>query len=108
MTVMDQTAPARSLQQRMAALEHANRIRMARAQLKRDIVARRARAVDVLTAPPEWAHTMRVLDLLLAIPKVGRVKAMRMLNRHGISPSKTLGGLTVRQFDALLGELDGR
>jgi hypothetical protein len=105
MTVMDQAAPARSHEQRMQALERANRTRTARAELKRHVRAGRLSASEVLVNPPQYAETMRVLDLLLAIPKIGRVKAMRMLNRHSVAPSKTIGGLSARQRGALLAAL---
>lgn len=90
-------APERSLDQRLAALDRANEIRMARAQLKRDVKAGRRSVRDVLLDPPDWAATMHVLDLLLAAPKVGRVKANKVLQLSRVSPSKTLGGMTTRQ-----------
>jgi hypothetical protein len=90
-------APERSLQQRMDALEEANRIRIYRANMKRDIHAGRRCARAVLEAPMEQVATMKVVDLLLAMPRVGRVKANKVLGRARVSPSKTLGGLTERQ-----------
>jgi hypothetical protein len=38
-----------------------------------------------------------VFDLLLAVPKYGRVKVNKILSQCRISPSKTLGGLSERQ-----------
>lgn len=97
-TVMNYVvAPERSLAQRLDALAEANRIRTTRAQLKRDMKAGRAHGLGVLVDPPEWAETMRVLDLLMAMPKVGRVKANKALAKCRVSPSKTLGGMTERQ-----------
>jgi hypothetical protein len=90
-------APERSLQQRMDALAIANEVRTRRAQLKRDLKAGRVDVLDLLLEPPEWIETMKVFDLLLAMPKVGRVKANKVLGRARVSPSKTLGGLTERQ-----------
>jgi hypothetical protein len=72
-----------ALQQRMAALAKADRVRLARAQLKRDLKKRRVSICDVLADPPEWIETMPVLQLLLAVPKVGRVKATAMLGAAG-------------------------
>lgn len=101
MTVMDArtlaVAPERSLDQRMSALEEANRIRVLRAQLKRDLKAGRVNVLDVLEEPPEWAQTMKLFDLLLAVPKLGRVKVHKALNRTRCSPSKTVGGMSQRQ-----------
>jgi hypothetical protein len=89
--------PERSLAQRMDALTRANVIRTRRAQLKRDLKAGRASIEDVLLEPPEYMATAKVFDFLLATPKYGRVKANRVLVQAGVSPSKTLGGMTARQ-----------
>jgi len=97
--------PERSLDQRMAALERANGIRSARAQLKRDLKAGRARITELLSSPPEYVLTAKVFDMLLAVPKYGRVKANRVLNQCRISPAKTIGGLSERQRDELVNRL---
>jgi hypothetical protein len=89
--------PARSLDQRMEALQRANVIRIARAQLKRDLKSGVASISALLSDPPEWVLTAKVFDLLLAVPKCGRVKAGRLLTTCRISQSKTVGGLSERQ-----------
>jgi hypothetical protein len=98
-------APKRSLDQRMAALERANGIRSARAQLKRDLKAGRVKIIDLLGDPPEYVMTAKVFDMLLAVPKYGRVKANRVLNQCRISPAKTIGGLSERQRGELVSRL---
>jgi hypothetical protein len=90
-------APERSLQQRMDALQRANIIRMRRAQLKRDLKAGRHTIHDLLLEPPEFVETAKVFDMLLAVPKYGRVKVNKVLQQCRISPSKTIGGLSARQ-----------
>ncbi len=90
-------APLRSLDQRMEALKRANDIRVRRAQLKRDLKDGRASIEGVLLDPPEYVETAKVLDMLMAVPKFGRVKAARLLNQCRISQSKTVGGLSDRQ-----------
>lgn len=90
-------APERTQQQRTAALIKANRIRLKRAQLKRDLKHKRVSPLDLLHEPPEWIETMKLNDLLLAVPKYGRVKVTRLLRDHRISPSITVGGLSSRQ-----------
>ena len=107
-TVLTIATPEGSIAQRLAALEHANHIRSWRAQLKRDLKADRIDLVDLLVAPPELLQTAKVFDFLLAVPKIGRVKANTILRQHDVSPSKTIGGLTNRQRDALIGALRGR
>lgn len=92
----------RSLDQRMEALQLANEIRTYRARLKQDVAARRRDFGSLLMRPPEKAQTMKVWDLMLAIPGIGRGKADRALRRARVSPSKTLSGLTMRQRRDLL------
>lgn len=89
--------PDRSLEQRMSALESANVIRSKRARFKRDLKAGHKKAHDYLLEPPQWLETMKIIDLLLAVPKYGRVKANKMLQVSRISPSKTIGGMSHRQ-----------
>jgi hypothetical protein len=95
-------APERSLDQRMEALKRANDIRTSRAQLKRDLKAGRKTIHDLLDSPPEYVMTAKVFDMLLAVPKYGRVKANRVLNQCRISPAKTIGGLSERQRGELV------
>src|SRR5438270_14097842 len=90
-------APERSLTQRMDALKRANDIRTRRASLKRDLKAGRVHIHGLLLDPPEYLETAKVFDLLLAVPKYGRVKVNRILTQCRISPSKTIGGLSQRQ-----------
>jgi hypothetical protein len=90
-------APLRSLDQRMEALKRANDIRVKRAQLKKDLKDGRVQIERVLLDPPDWVETAKVFDMLMAVPKLGRVKAARLLNSCRISQSKTVGGLSERQ-----------
>jgi hypothetical protein len=98
-------APERSLNQRMDALQKANHIRTRRAQLKRDLKASRVSIHTLLLDPPEFLETAKVFDMLLAVPKYGRVKANKILQTCRISPSKTIGGLSDRQRAELVGML---
>jgi hypothetical protein len=96
-------APARSRDQRMEALKRANDIRVKRAQLKRDLKDGQAKIEDILRRPPEYVATAKVFDILMAVPKFGRVKAGRFLTQARISQSKTVGGLSDRQRAELIG-----
>ena len=51
--------------------------------------------------------TAKVIDLLMAVPKRGKIKSARIMEQCRISPSKTLGGLSERQRTALLSILSG-
>jgi hypothetical protein len=95
-------APERSLAQRLEALKRANDIRTRRARLKRDLKAGRVQIQQLLLDPPDYILTAKVFDLLLAVPKYGRVKANRILTQCRISPSKTIGGLSERQRGELV------
>jgi hypothetical protein len=96
-------APLRSLDQRMEALKRANDIRVRRAQLKKDLKTGSVNIDDILKNPPEYVSTAKVFDILMAVPKFGRVKAARFLNQCRISQSKTVGGLSERQRAELIG-----
>ena len=98
-------APERSLTQRMDALQRANEIRTKRAQLKRDLKGGRVSIHDLLLEPPEYVETAKVFDMLLAVPKYGRVKVNKVLQTCRISPSKTIGGLSQRQRTELVSML---
>ncbi|HVM18069.1 MAG TPA: integration host factor, actinobacterial type [Gaiellaceae bacterium] len=99
-------APVRSLDQRMEALKRANDIRVRRAQLKKDLKDGRVRVETILSNPPEYVETAKVFDILMAVPKFGRVKAARFLNQCRISQSKTVGGLSERQRAELIALFD--
>ena len=90
----------------MEALKRANEIRVRRAQLKKDLKDGRLQIEAVLRDPPEYVGTAKVFDILMAVPKFGRVKASRFLNQCRISQSKTVGGLSERQRAELLGLFD--
>ena len=90
----------------MDALRRANEIRVRRAQLKKDLKAGQARIQDILREPPDYVSTAKVFDMLVAVPKFGRVKATRFLNQCRISQSKTVGGLSERQRTELVALFD--
>jgi hypothetical protein len=100
-------APERSLAQRMDALRRANDIRTRRAKLKPAVKAGRQDAASLILNPPDYLESMKALDLVLCLPKHGRVKATKALNSSRISPVKTLGGMTQRQREELVRALGG-
>ena len=86
----------------MRALRRANEIRSARAQLKRDLKAGKVRIGQLLLDPPEYVLSAKAFDMIVAVPKYGRVKANKILTQCRISPSKTIGGLSERQRGELV------
>jgi hypothetical protein len=97
--------PARTHEQRMRALRRANEIRSKRAQLKRDLKAGKTRVESLLRDPPAYVLSAKAFDMILAVPKYGRVKANKILTQCRISPSKTIGGLSARQRGELVSQL---
>ena len=55
---------------------------------------------------PRNLETAKVFDMLLALPKVGSVKATRILNGCRVSSSKTFGGPSERRRAELAGRLN--
>lgn len=97
--------PDRSPSQRLEALKLANAVRTERATLKRDLKAGRIQIETVLAGPPECVHSAKVADIMLAVPRYGRVKVAKVLQRCRISPSKTVIGLSERQRGELIDAL---
>ncbi|NLG66424.1 MAG: hypothetical protein GX536_01780 [Actinobacteria bacterium] len=97
--------PARTQQQRLEALARANAVRTLRSQLKDRLKRGEERLEDILLAPPEYVHSANVLELLMALPQVGPVRAGRILEACRVSASKTVIGLTPRQRTELLNHL---
>ncbi len=58
--------------------------------------------MTILADPPACVRTARVRDVLLVLPKIGPVRAGRILAQCGIAHSKTLGSLTDRQRGDLI------
>lgn len=86
----------------MEALQRANEIRSKRAQLKKQLKDGALSIAEVISSPPEYIQTAKVIDLLMAVPRCGKVRATRYLNQCRIAQGKTIGGLTERQRDELL------
>jgi hypothetical protein len=102
MTKTQSQTPERSLDQRMEALRRANEIRSRRAQLKKDLKDGQVHITDIIEEPPDYVLTAKVFDMLMAVPKYGKVKATRFLNHCRISQGKTIGGLSERQRSELV------
>jgi hypothetical protein len=101
------TAPTRSLDQRMDALTRANQVRTQRAALKADLKRGAVNIRGVLASPPDYLLTAKVIDVLMAAPKCGRVKSARIMDLCRVSSSKTVGGLSERQRNELIGYFGG-
>jgi len=93
--------------QYMRALERANKVRLARAELKRRISTAEIDITDVLIDCPWEAESMAVADLLLSQRRWGQTRCRKFLAQLPMSEKKTLGSLTDRQRQTLVAMLRG-
>ena len=98
------TAPAA---QHMRALAQANRVRLARAELKRQVAEGETSVADVVLSCPWQAESMTISDLLMSQHRWGRTRCRRFLASIPMSETKTVGTMTDRQRRALAGMLVG-
>lgn len=94
--------------QRLRALEHANAIRLARAELKRRIAEGQVSAAEVILECPDAARRWTISELLLSQRRWGSTRCRKFLERNGVSEIKPIGALTERQRRLLAEELSGR
>ena len=95
-------------QQHLRALEYANRVRLARARMKRKIAAGELSAADVVLTCPWQAHSMSVSHLLMSQKRWGRTRCRRLLVSLGVPENKQIGTLTERQRLALAAVLTAK
>ena len=91
--------------QHMQALQRANAVRLARAELKRRIALGEITAADVILGNPWEAESMTVSDLLTSQRRWGHTRCRRLLQCIPMSENKTIGSMTERQRHALAQEL---
>ena len=94
--------------QHMEALAHANRVRLARASLKRAILAGQADVIEVIRTCPWEVETMTVGELLRSQRRWGRARARKFLSSLALNENRQLGRLTERQRGVLAGELEAK
>ena len=91
----------------MRALEQANRVRLARAELKRQVAESETTAAEIVSACPWEAERMTIADLLMSQHRWGRTRCKRFLASIPMSETKTIGSMTDRQRRALAARLNG-
>ncbi len=94
--------------QHMQALAHANRVRLARASLKRDIASGAVDAAVIVRQCPWEVHSMTVGELLRSQRRWGRTRARKFLFSVAVNENRQLGRLTSRQRDLLAEELEAK
>src|ERR671927_389512 len=91
----------------MRALAQANRVRLARAELKRQVAEGEITVGDIVLSCPWEAESMAIADLLMAQHRWGRTRCRRFLSSIPMSETKTVGSMTERQRHALAARLRG-
>lgn len=86
----------------MRALERANQVRLARADLKRRVAAGELEAAGVILECPWEAHSMAIADLLMSQRRWGRTRCRKFLASVPLSENKTIGSMTERQRQELV------
>jgi hypothetical protein len=83
--------------QRLQALERANRVRAARAELKRRIAADELTAAEVILSSRWEIENMAIGEVLVSQRHWGVVRSRGFLARLGLGAGKTIGSMTTRQ-----------
>jgi hypothetical protein len=94
--------------QRLRALERANEIRLARAELKRRIAEGDLSAAEVILERPSAAISWEIGELLMSQRRWGSSRCRKFLLRNQISETKAVGALTDRQRRLLADQLSLR
>lgn len=102
------TAVPAAAPQHIRALELANRVRLARAALKREVQAGKKPAQEIVRTCPWEAETMSVSELLRAQDRWGRTRTRKFLVPLALNENRQIGRLTVRQREALAGALEAK
>ena len=83
--------------QHMRALERANQVRLARAELKRRVASGEIGVAEVILECPWEADSMAVSDLLMSQRRWGQTRCRKFLAQIPMSEQKTVGSMTERQ-----------
>jgi hypothetical protein len=91
----------------MRALARANRVRLARAELKRQVSESELSVAEVVLTCPWEAESMTISELLMSQHRWGDTRCRRFLAALPMSETKTIGSMTDRQRRALAAMLGG-
>jgi hypothetical protein len=89
----------------MRALERANLVRLARAELKREIARGDRDPSQVVQDCPWETESMTLAELLTSQRRWGRTRARKLLVGVALTENKRLGTLTPRQRELLAATL---
>lgn len=96
------TAAEGHIPQKMRALDKANRIRLDRAEVRKEVrslpqTEGRLKVAAVIEDPPECTARMEIGDLVGEIRRWGSTRTRKFLGRFNIAETKHIGSLTERQ-----------
>lgn len=94
--------------QHLKALQRANRVRLARAALKRQVASGERSAAEVIIGSPWEAESMSISELLMSQRRWGRTRCRRILLSLGLPENKQIGTMTERQRTALAAMLSAK
>jgi DNA uptake protein ComE-like DNA-binding protein len=95
--------PSLTPAEKKKALEKAQSMRRARAELRAKLKKGTVKFADVLSDKNDAViQRMKVSYLLKSLPRVGKVKAEKIMEEVGIDESRRVQGLGKRQKEALL------
>jgi hypothetical protein len=94
--------------QRLRALEQANAIRLARAELKRRVAEGQTSAAEVIMQCPDEARRWTLGELLMSQRRWGTSRCRKFLEGNHLTEVKAIGALTERQRRVLAEQLSGR
>ena len=104
---MDPVASGVDPTQRHRALQRANRVRSARAAVKRRVAAGELTAADAVLSHRWEIERMRIAELLISQRGWGRQRCQEFLTALAIAETKTIGSMTERQRIAAAAQLTG-
>lgn len=87
--------------QHLQALQRANEIRLARAELKKKVARREVTADEVILTCPREAASMTIAELLSSQRRWGTTRTCKFLAGIGMPETKTVGSMTDRQRSLL-------
>lgn len=83
--------------QHMEALDRANEVRLARAELKRQVADGEVSVSEIIMDCPTAVETMAIGQILIAQHRWGQKRVLAFLGAVRIAETKKIGTLTLRQ-----------
>jgi hypothetical protein len=93
----DAASPIASAPQHLLALQRANRVRLARAALKRSVAAGERDVAEIILECPWESESMSISELLSAQRRWGRTRSRKLIVSLGLTENKRVGALVQRQ-----------